>query len=129
MHVHDLVQQTLGALGSDWWTFPASSPVTAKSDINYPLAASDVKAACLMIAPDLSELRIHHLVACVLQTQGINAYMVVGRDRSTDIISPAYRSWISVPDVGVVSTADDVEILCDEIIRLPYRKEPPASRR
>lgn len=123
MHMHDLVRQTLESLGADWWTFSASPNAKVETGVNYPLTTSEIKRACLEIAPNFSELRIHHLVACVLQRRGVDAYVIVGRDRSTDIISPAYRSWITVTDVGVVSTAYDVNVLCDEVIRLPSQKE------
>lgn len=120
MKIGDQVRDTLNSLGNEWWEYSSKVPsLPLDVDPNLIALTSEVKKACLEIAPSLSELRVHHLVACVLQDQGLPAYMVVGRDRSSDIVSPAYRSWITIDKVGPVSTSSDVNHLCDEVLRLP----------
>lgn len=119
MELSNQVLQTLRHIETDWWSYRPAASFISKPVQEVVSLANRVKQESITLAPELSELRIHHLVACLLQGEGVPAYVVVGRDRASDIISPAYRSWVTVEGVGPVSTSSDVEQLCDEIVRLP----------
>ena len=116
------IRETHEAMGTEWWDYAPALADTVQSAVSPIFLANDIKRASVELLPDLSEIRIHHLVACVLRGSGFPAQAVVGRERTTDIVSPAYRSWVEIEGVGVVTTASDVDLLCNELVRLPYDK-------
>lgn len=114
-----IIQETHASMGEEWWNFDPT-PEDAERPTNPVFLASIIKRASADLFPHLSEMRVHHLIACVLRRSGFPAHAVLGRERATDIISPAYRSWVEIEGSGVVTTASAVDLLCDELVRLPY---------
>lgn len=114
-----IIQETHATMSEEWWNY-APAPEDTCRPTNPVLLANKIKRASADFFPHLSELRVHHLVACVLRRSGFPAHVVLGRERATDIISPAYRSWVELEGTGFVTTVSDVDLLCDELVRLPY---------
>ena len=116
------VRETYEAMGEEWWGYEPEVAEKEEGAANPVLLASEVKRAGIDLLPELSELRMHHLVACVLRGSGFPAQAVLGRERATDIVAPAYWSWVEIAGIGVVTTSSDVDLLCDEMLRLPCEK-------